>query len=340
MAGPLFTQQLTQLAHCLEKREPLLDAEHQAALRLLNGYYEGFPDIQVDLFGKTLVIYNNARRPDDFSDLSYSLQAFYLNKLTWITAVLVKSRYAADEIDRQGQLTFGTELDDEITEHGLRYALDLRINQDASFYLDTRNLRKWLLENAADKTVLNTFAYTGSLGLAAKMGAAKRVVQTDVNQRFLWLAKQSFRLNQLAVSPAGFLSGDFFKIVQRFRNANTLFDFVILDPPFFSQTGAGRVDLVHEFTRLVNKVRPIIGHEGRLIAINNALFASGKEVLQQVNKLCETGYVQLEQLIPVPADVTGYPETIIDHPPVDPAPFNHPTKIMILKILRKDQRTA
>lgn len=340
MAGTLSTQQLTQLALCLEKRQTLLDAEHQAALRLLNGYYEGFPDIQVDLFGKTLVIYNNARRPHDFSDLSYSLQAFYLNKLTWITAVLVKSRYAADEIDRQGQLTFGTEFDEEIMEHGLRYAVDLRINQDASFYVDTRNLRKWLLENAAGKTVFNTFAYTGSLGAAAEMGGAGRVIQTDLNPRFLMLAKHSYQLNQLTVSSADFLAGDFFKVTQRFKNAGLLFDMVILDPPFFSQTSSGRVDLEQEYTRLVNKVRPLVGHEGRLIAINNALFASGKEVLQQVNKLCETGYVQLEQLIPVPADVTGYPETIVDHPPVDPTPFNHPTKIMILKILRKDQRTA
>jgi len=38
MAGTLSTQQLTQLALCLEKRQTLLDAEHQAALRLLNGY--------------------------------------------------------------------------------------------------------------------------------------------------------------------------------------------------------------------------------------------------------------------------------------------------------------
>jgi len=60
---------------------------------------------------------------------------------------------------------FGTELDSKIKEFNTWYAIDLTLNQDASFYLDTRNLRKWISESMKDKTVLNAFAYTGSLGL-------------------------------------------------------------------------------------------------------------------------------------------------------------------------------
>jgi len=46
----------------------------------------------------------------------------------------------------------------------------------------------------------------------------------------------------------------------------------------------------------------------------------------------------LDSILPVPLDVTGYPETIVDQPPADPAPFNHPTKIAVLKVFRKDQQ--
>jgi len=60
-----------------------------------------------------------------------------------------------------------------------------------------------------------------------------------------------------------------------------------------------------------------------------------------LNALCSSGYLQLEEIIPVPLDVTGYPETIHDpNYPVDPAPFNHPTKIAILRVQRKDQASA
>jgi 23S rRNA (cytosine1962-C5)-methyltransferase len=57
-----------------------------------------------------------------------------------------------------------------------------------------------------------------------------------------------------------------------------------------------------------------------------------------LNALCKGPYLSLEEIIPVPPDVTGYPDTIVDAPPVDPTPFNHPTKIAILKVFRKDQR--
>jgi hypothetical protein len=40
-------------------------------------------------------------------------------------------------------------------------------------------------------------------------------------------------------------------------------------------------------------------------------------------------------LIPVPEDFTGYPHTCLGSPPVDPAPFNHATKIAVLKVWRK-----
>jgi len=58
--------------------------------------------------------------------------------------------------------------------------------------------------------------------------------------------------------------------------------------------------------------------------------------MQTLEELQATGFVQPEHLIPVPEDITGFPQTIIDHPPADPSPFNHPTKIALLRIIRKD----
>ncbi|MFN2324178.1 MAG: class I SAM-dependent methyltransferase, partial [Trueperaceae bacterium] len=85
------------------------------------------------------------------------------------------------------------------TEHGVCYGVDPLLHQDAGFYVDTRELRRWLLDHAEGKTVLNTFAYTGSLGVAALAGGAARVLQTDLNPRFLDAAKASTALNRLSV---------------------------------------------------------------------------------------------------------------------------------------------
>jgi 23S rRNA (cytosine1962-C5)-methyltransferase len=75
--------------------------------------------------------------------------------------------------------------------------LDLQANRDAGLYLDTRNLRGWLIENMAGARVLNTFAYTGSLGVAAKAGGASRVVHIDLKRAFLNVAKTLLHVERI-----------------------------------------------------------------------------------------------------------------------------------------------
>jgi 23S rRNA (cytosine1962-C5)-methyltransferase len=183
--------------------------------------------------------------------------------------------------------------------------------------------------------VLNTFAYTGSLGVAALAGGASRVVHLDRSRVFLNVAKASYTLNGFPIHKADFRTGDFFTQVSHLKRAGERFDCVFVDPPFFSTTGRGTIDLVHASHRVINRVRPLINDGGYLVAINNALFVSGAETVKTLEDLCADGYLSIEELIPVPPDFTGYPRTIARTPPVDPAPFNHSTKIAVLRVRRK-----
>jgi 23S rRNA (cytosine1962-C5)-methyltransferase len=324
----------------VDRRASLLNAGHHSALRVFNGFYEGCPELIIDLYGRTLVFFNYAERPAVLSQLINDALAALQDRFPWLSAGILKMRNSPDEQERRGSFLFGEEADNWILESGVRYALDLFLHQDASFYLDTRGLRTWIRENASGKRVLNTFAYTGSLGAAALAGGASRVVQTDINQRFLEVAARTYSLNGIRVRQADLVAGDFFRVVGRLRRQQALFDIVIIDPPFFSQTDAGRIDQLANSLQLINKVRPLVAHDGWLVAVNNALYLSGEEYMQQLNTIKQGGYVQLEEIIPVPQDVTGFPETIQRQAPADPAPFNHSTKIAILRVQRKDQRTV
>ena len=307
------------------------------AYRLFNGFYEGCPGLAIDRYGSTLVILDHgiaADSPVTFQELA----DWALSSEFGIDSILLKQRQAKDSAARNGRLLAGASLPQKITEEGIRYALDLQMNQDAGFYLDTRNLRRWLREHAEGKKVLNTFAYTGSLGVAAGMGGAAQVFQTDLDQKFLEFARKSWQLNELDSSNTQIQPGDFFKISDRLRRQERLFDIVILDPPFFSTTQAGRVDWQKQSTRLINKVRPLVGHGGQLVVINNSLFLPGVDFMTELQALCESAYLSFREIIPIPEDITGFPNTIMDAPPVDPSPFNHPTKITILDVVRKDQR--
>ena len=323
------------LDQALASRADLFDAPHESAFRLFNGFYEGNPNLVVDLYAKTILLHNYASAPEQTLSLIQEAQGFYQYHLPWLKAGLVKTRNAKSADHKRGKYLFGADLDRKIKENNIWYAIDLTLNQDASFYLDTRNLRKWIRENVKGKTVLNTFACTGSLGVAATAGGASRMVQLDRNRGFLNVAKTSYSLNGFPINKQDFVASDFFIRVSQLKRSGERFDCVFIDPPFFSTSPKGTVNQNQESARLINKVRPLINDRGLLVAINNALYISGKEYMRTLESLCEDGYLKIKELIPVPDDFAGYDETRIGKPITDPSPFNHSTKIVILEVKRK-----
>lgn len=323
------------LAAALSARAALFDPRHETAFRLFNGFYEGWPALTADLYAKTLVLHNYADPPAESTALVDIASEFYLDALPWLQAVLVKSRHGETDEAKRGALLSGETPDRFVLENGVWYRVDLRLNQDSSFYLDTRHLREWLKANSAGKTVLNTFAYTGSLGVAARAGGAARVVQSDLSRQFLNIGKDSYVRNGFPVQTKDFVASDFWPHVSHLKRENAHFDCVVLDPPLFSRTRHGSVDLAEGNVQLINKVRPLIADGGTLVTINNALYVSGAAYHQMLETLCADGYLSIETLIPVPQDFLGYAEAS-PALPTDPAPFNHPTKIAVLRVRRKE----
>ena len=323
------------LKAAISARTELFDEEHQTAFRLFNGFYEGCPKLVLDTYAQTLVIHNYANPPEDGHRLVDTACIFIRSNLPWLRTVILKTRHSDSPDERRGQIIEGREADRKILEYAVWYAIDLMMNRDASLYLDTRNLRKWALDNLNGKSVLNTFAYTGSLGVAAMGGGAKRVVYLDLNRKFMNLAKTSYTLNGFPINKKDFVAGDFFPMISRLKRSGELFDCVFLDPPFFATTDKGTIDLMADSRRLINKVRPLVTDGGWLAVVNNALFLSGTDYISMLKELCADGYLQVEKILPVPEDFTGYPETRAGKFVSDPAPFNHPTKIIILKVSRK-----
>jgi 23S rRNA (cytosine1962-C5)-methyltransferase len=314
--------------------QPELPEQHAAPVRVFNGYTEGWPGLVVERFGHALVVQaNEPVRADLVQHLVES----------WIEpAVVLWKNRMGDPASQRGTVVYGAfaALPTRTIEHGVHYSLDLRLNRDASFYLDTRPVRRWLGQHAIGRSVLNAFAYTGSLGVAAAVAPARRVVQTDRTRHFLEVAKRSYGLNRLTISRRDFVVGDFFEACARWRRERLLFDIVVIDPPVRSNSPRGTVDLLHQYARLLNKIRPLVSDGGTIIAINNALYLSGGEYLTALSSLCADGYLELTERIDVAADVVGLERVTAMPWPVDPAPFNYPTKIAILWARRRDHRRA
>ncbi|WP_428775803.1 class I SAM-dependent methyltransferase [Vibrio sp.] len=127
-----------------------------------------------------------------------------------------------------------------IEENGVKISVDIQKGHKTGFYLDQRDSRQQSIKYVANKEVLNCFSYTGGFGLYALKGNAKRVINADVSQPALDIARQNAELNEFDLSNkrAVFLNADVFKLLREYRDQGTKFDVVIMDPPKFAESKA------------------------------------------------------------------------------------------------------
>ncbi len=118
----------------------------------------------------------------------------------------------------------------EIVEDGARFLVDLAHGQKTGFFLDQRESRRRVRVLAAGKRVLNAFAYTGALAVAAGLGGATEVISVDTSRPALAIAEQAWLLNGLAPASGTFVVGDVFDFL---RSAPPNLDLIVLDPPPF-----------------------------------------------------------------------------------------------------------
>ena len=138
-------------------------------------------------------------------------------------------------IPSKAKIWFGEVPEEKIIEeHGVRYELRLFQNHPGLF-LDHQRTRLWLLKNTHNKTVLNLFSYTGSLGIASAVGGALSTHNIDLSKPITSWANKNAQLNQLG-SNHQIINGDVFDWLERFAKKQITFDIIISDPPSQSRS--------------------------------------------------------------------------------------------------------
>jgi 23S rRNA (cytosine1962-C5)-methyltransferase len=156
-----------------------------------------------------------------------------------------------------------------VSELGLNFEIRPGNGLSVGLYLDSRQARHWVRENAKGRTVLNTFSYTCGFGLSARLGGAKRAVNVDASRKVLDWGERNYALNEVSVDRYDFVSGDTFDWLARFAKKSETFDLVILDPPGFATTKTSRFTAERDYHRLVTAASQVTAPKGLLLAMCN-----------------------------------------------------------------------
>jgi 23S rRNA (cytosine1962-C5)-methyltransferase len=209
-----------------------------SGMRLIHAESDGLPGLIVDQYGEVLVMQLGSAAADRWRDVCADI----LQELCKPVCIYERSdsdtRALEGLAEHNGILRGTLPPEISVTEHGLKFAVDVAHGQKTGFYLDQRDNRALTGTLAQDKDVLNCFCYTGGFSLYALRGGAKSVLSIDASEEALQLARGNVELNGLDASRAEWQCADVFAALRKLRDQNRKFDLIILDPPKFAPTAA------------------------------------------------------------------------------------------------------
>lgn len=199
------------------------------AYRIFHGYSEGCPGLTIDRYNTAAIINHKVPLPEAPAAIAAELL-----RLFPFDHVVLKSHQTLETADAGAVRNLHGAASAEVLqvlEHGDHYFADPVSLHSNGLYLDARPLRVWLKQHSDGRRILNLFAHTGSLGIAARLGGAKEVVHLDKSREALERIQHSYKLNGLAPDSRGLLRGDIYHHLPRAIKWGQTFDGIILDPP-------------------------------------------------------------------------------------------------------------
>lgn len=159
-----------------------------------------------------------------------------------------------------------------VAERGLRFEVNLLRYLDSGLFLDHRETRQRVRENAEGRTFLNLFAYTGSFTVYAAAGGASRSVTVDMSKTYqAWSRRNLVRNGLDDANRHSFVQSDVLTFLDRMRVARARFDLIVLDPPSFSNSKRMRdtFDVQRDQFALLRDTCALLAPHGELLFSNN-----------------------------------------------------------------------
>ncbi len=249
-----------------EARAALFDPADTDAYLWIDRDHDGFAGVRVERLGDTVLVLNYT----DHAVPPSWLEAF--EAAAPALSVYEQHRPRAGAAS-PARLVAGRDRPRfEVVELGLRYVVDLDASATSSgLFLDQRETRRQLLAtDLAGRTVLNAFAHTGSLSVAAAAAGAE-TLSLDLSRRYLDWAADNLRANGMDPADHDFIYGDALEWMNRLAKKGRAFDLVLVDPPSSSTSrkGAKRWSVERDLDTLVERAVRLCTEGGTVFVSTN-----------------------------------------------------------------------
>jgi 23S rRNA (cytosine1962-C5)-methyltransferase len=228
-----------RLAPALDLRRTLGLAEAESAYRLLNAEGDGLSGLAVDVYGAYAVVTALSRGLVGHARLlaQVALDLLPAAGLPLRGAVLkTRLKGSGTTPERAKDDVVGEAPPDKLVvrERGVPFEVHLRGGINVGLFTDMREHRAGLARFVRGKRVLNTFAYTGALSVAAARAGAAVVTSVDLAAGPLAWARANFELSGLDPAQHRWEVSDVFRFLEAEAARRAPHDVVILDPPTVS----------------------------------------------------------------------------------------------------------
>lgn len=245
-----FWKSKLESAYNFRKQLQLTDNTSTNCYRLCFGEGDGLPGFVIDYYNGTAVFQSHSIGMHLLKgEFVKALQEIMGDKLV---AVYDKSE---DTMPKQAPIkaingylwkrSEQTEHSTIVLENNNKFLIDWEGGQKTGFFLDQRENRKLLGEYSKDKTVLNTFCYTGGFSVYAANMGAKEVHSIDISKKAIELTDKNIELNKIQNHQS--FAIDTFDFL---KNKENIYDIIVLDPPAFAKHQNVKHNAVMGYKRL------------------------------------------------------------------------------------------
>jgi 23S rRNA (cytosine1962-C5)-methyltransferase len=271
-----------QLARAIGWRQRLGLLTPDSAARLVFSEADGLSGMVLDRFGSHLVLQVNSLAVAIRLPMLIPLIA----QLATPQSIVVRSEGGLVKVEGM-EVTAGCawgqapEGPVQISEHGIRYVVDVTNGQKTGFYLDQRENRRAAANYMQGRRVLDLFCYSGGFALAAsRLGGAAEVLGVDSSESAIRWAQSNAELN--GATNVQFEQRECFEVLDEMRAAGRKFDAIVLDPPKFARNRFHVVEALRAYHRINRVAVDLLESDGILVTCSCSGSVSRQDFLDML----------------------------------------------------------